>query len=93
MLYCRGGADIFDSSYGHDLQKMADAIAKLGYAPDAAKEAMDFLLTIRACQNRLEAMRDRLSPIFYAMEWWQSGDSSEEDFKEALGRYRGENPA
>jgi hypothetical protein len=89
-LYCKEGEEIFNYSCKEWLEKMADDLAKLGYADDAAKETMDLLLTIRAAQNRIESMKRRLNPVFHAMKWWQSCDSSEETFKNELKKYRGE---
>ncbi len=71
------------------IQQMADKLAMLGYAPDAASETMDLLLTLRMFECRLDAMLDRLRPIWKGIEWWDSADWSEETFKEALTRYRG----
>ena len=73
-----------------DLQVMADDLAKLGYAPDAAKETENLLLTVRQFDNRIQTMLDRMSPVWRAMEWWHSADSNEDDFKVALAKYRGE---
>lgn len=70
------------------IQDMADDLASLGYASDAAKETQSFLLSLRQCVNRLETMKDRLRPIWKAMEWWQSGDTGEDAFKKSLEKYR-----
>lgn len=72
------------------IQRMADRLAELGYAPDAAKETENLLLTIRAFHNRLTTMHDRLADIFKAVEWWDSCDSGEEGVKKALAKYREE---
>jgi len=71
------------------LQNMADDLAELGYANDVAKETEQLLLTVRSSLNRIKAMQERLEPVFHAMEWWKSCDSSEESLKEALKEYRG----
>lgn len=89
-LYCKEGEDIFSYSCKEWLERMSDDLSKLGYADDAAKETIQLLLTIRAAQNRIDVMKERLNPIFRAMEWWQSGDSGEECLKETLSEYRGE---
>lgn len=87
-LYCKDIGDLVNSE--KMLQTMADDLAFLGYAKDAAKETEEFLLTMRQFINRLETMRERLEPIWYAKEWWASGDQDENYFKEALKKYRGE---
>jgi hypothetical protein len=50
---------------------------------------MDLLLTLRQFNNRLDAMMDRLRPVWHAVEWWDSADWSEDSFKEELAKYRG----
>jgi Holliday junction resolvasome RuvABC DNA-binding subunit len=49
-----------------DLEDMADRLAALGYAQDAARETQALL------------------------EWWDSNDWSEDQVKEALAKYRGD---
>lgn len=75
------------------LQQMADDLAMLGYASDAAKETEDFLLTIRAFRNRMTTRLDRLWPVWKAMEWWKSYDSGEDAVQKSLREYRGEQGA
>ncbi len=70
------------------LQRMADRLAGLGYASDAAKETQGLLLEIRQAKNRIETRADRLNGIWRAIEWWDSHDSSEDDVKQALEEYR-----
>lgn len=70
------------------LQEMADRLAKLGYAEDAAKETMEVLLEIRQAKVRIGARQDRLRQIWQAVEWWDSGDWGEDGVKKALEAYR-----
>lgn len=72
------------------IQAMADRLAGLGYAKDAASETEEFLLTIRQFENRIYTMQKRLRNVWYAVEWWDSGDSGEDGVKLALKEYRGE---
>ena len=85
-LYCKDISELMNDM--HMLQAMADDLASLGYALDAAKETELFLLTLRQSTNRLEAMKERLEPVWKALEWWRSSDTNENDFKEALENYR-----
>jgi hypothetical protein len=71
------------------VQEMADRLAGLGYAKDAARETQVILLTLRQFSNRIEAMRERLSGVWEAVEWWDSNDRGEEGLKKALEVYRG----
>lgn len=72
-----------------DAQEMGDALAALGYAPDAARETFAVIAEVRAAEARMDALLKRLEPVWHAMEWWQSCDWSEEQFKRALAEYRG----
>lgn len=73
-----------------DLQDIADRLAGLGYAKDAALETQSLLLIIRQYENRIEAMKNRLDGVWKAIEWWDSADTNEDSFKEALEKYRGQ---
>jgi len=70
------------------IQNMADRLAGLGYAQDAAKETQELLLTLRQFDNRISAMQNRLSNVWHAVEWWDSCDSGEDGVKNALEKYR-----
>lgn len=74
------------------VQSMSDRLAGLGYAPDAAQETQELLLTLRQFENRIHAITKRLSPVWRAVEWWDSGDSGEDGLVRALAEYRGEKP-
>lgn len=87
-LCFKDSRDILDAE--EQLQQMADRLAKLGYASDAAKETEDTLLLIRQFRNRLDARIERLSGVWKGIEWWDSGDRGEEEFKRDLAEYRGE---
>lgn len=87
-LYCKDSSQLLSGDVDEELQRMADELAKLGYAADAAKETEALLLTIRQCRNRIEASRSRLESVWHAMEYWQSNDWGESSLKEALEAYR-----
>lgn len=76
----------------HHLEAMADRLAGLGYADDAAAETTDLLLTLREWQVRARAHVERLSDVWKAIEWWDSCDWGEERVHEALTAYRGDQP-
>jgi hypothetical protein len=80
--------DLFNMD--RQLQEMSDRLAGLGYADDAARETQEFILNLRQFRNRIEAAAKRLNGVWYAVEWWDSGDYGEEQVKEALAEYRGE---
>lgn len=73
-----------------DLEEMAEALAGLGYAQDAARETEELLVILRQWEVRASVRLDRLREVWKAMEWWRSCDRSEDQFKETLAEYRGE---
>ena len=82
--------DVSDlSNSQEDIQQMVDRLAGLGYAEDAARESEELLLTIRQYQTRINAMRSRLMWVWRSVEWWDSGNTSEEGVIQALSEYRG----
>lgn len=72
------------------IQEMADRLAGLGYASDAARETEELLLTLRQFENRINAMHSRLAGVWKAVEWWDSGDWLEDAVRDAIDKYRGE---
>jgi len=85
-LYSKDVEDLLHSQ--ETIQNMADRLAGLGYASDAAKETEIILLTLRQFENRISAMKERLSDVWHSVEWWDSCDSGEESVKNALEKYR-----
>lgn len=73
-----------------DLREMADRLAGLGYAEDAAKETEELLVFLNQWSVRAEVRMKRLSDVWKAIEWWDSSDYGEDDVHEALAKYRGE---
>lgn len=72
------------------LSDMAQRLAGLGYAADAAAETESLLLLLRQAEIRIQTRIDRLSKVWRAVEWWDSGDSGEDGLKQALSEYRSE---
>ncbi len=79
--------DLFESTT--ELEQMSERLATLGWASDAAAETDELILIIRAATNRVDARIKRLSPVWHAVEWWDSGDSGEDHLREELSKYRG----
>lgn len=70
------------------LREMADRLAGLGYAEDAAKETEELLVLLNQWCVRAEVRRSRLAGVWKAVEWWDSCDWGEDQVREALARYR-----
>lgn len=74
----------------HHLRNMADRLAGLGYAADAAEETEELLIMLRQWQIRAEVRVKRLEAVWKAVEWWDSADWGEDRVHAALRAYRGE---
>lgn len=71
-----------------DLREMADRLAGLGYARDAARETEELLTMLRQWKTRAEVRVKRLHGVWHAVEWWDSCDWGEDRVHEALAKYR-----
>lgn len=90
-LVHRDAGDLMgDGNAINDLQDMADRLAGLGWAADAAKDALDLIAIVRTQKARVDAALARLGPVLHAVEWWDSNDWSEGQVRETLAAYRGE---
>lgn len=74
----------------YSLEKMAARLAGLGWARDAARETEELLVMLRQWQVSADVRVERLREVWKAVEWWDSCDWSEEQVREALAKYRGE---
>lgn len=71
-----------------DIERMAEKLATLGYAKDAAKETSHLLARSRAFEVYVETAMERLREVWKAVEWWDSADWGEDSVKQALEEYR-----
>ncbi|MGW6578861.1 hypothetical protein ACWF76_05550 [Streptomyces globisporus] len=89
--YLYAAADLEDlQARRFDLEEMANRLAGLGYAQDAARETEELLVLYRQWETRAAVRMRRLTDVWHAVEWWDSNDSSETCVHEALAKYRGE---
>lgn len=72
------------------LREMADRLAGLDDAKDAAMETEQLLVMLQQWEVRARVRVDRLREVWKAVEWADSGDRSEGSIQEALATYRGE---
>lgn len=87
--YLCAAGDLDDlTSHRYDLCEMADRLAGLGYAQDAAAETEELLVLLRQWEIRAGVRLQRLQKIWQAVEWWDSADWSEDKVKAALAEYR-----
>jgi len=88
-LYCKEADDLLNME--DRIQEMADRLTGLRYASDAVRETQKLqklLLKLRQSKNQIDKVKDRLSAVWRAIEWWDSNDSNENGVKEALKEYR-----
>jgi hypothetical protein len=71
-----------------EVERMAARLAALDYAEDAARETEELLLIMRQARVRVQARLHRLSGVWHAVEWCDSGDSGEDGIKASLEKYR-----
>ncbi len=71
----------------HELEEMAERLAELPYATKAAADTAAVVETIRSAR----AQAERLARVWHIVEWWDSGDSGEDQAQEVIAAY--ENPA
>lgn len=84
-------ADISDlmNKHGEDLRNMVSALTDAG-ATDAAEETETIIAILRHFEVRMNARLARIQPVWKAVEWWHSGDTSRKDFEETIYEYRRE---
>ena len=86
-LCFKSAEDLFGDQ--EELEHMVDVLATLGYAQDAAEASARLLNEVRKAEVRINTLLEDLSPVWRAVEWWHSGDTSEDGFKRALDKWRG----
>jgi hypothetical protein len=69
------------------LQRMEAALIDAD-AADAAMETAAVFMVAEYALRQIEARRARLDRVWHAIEWWKSGDWSEDQFRAALAAYR-----
>ena len=90
-LFTKDASDLIAGYHvDEELRKMADRLAALGYAEDAARETEELICMIAQARVRIDVRAQRLRAVWKAVEWWDSGDNGEDGLQKALAAYRGE---
>ncbi|MFD0853580.1 hypothetical protein ACFQ07_15190 [Actinomadura adrarensis] len=76
----------------HHLKAMAERLAGLPYARDAAIETERIAAALERLEIQVTARAEALDDVWKAVEWWDSGDWGEDAVKKALAEYRGDQP-
>lgn len=66
-----------------NIQAMADRLAS-DNLPLAAKETQELLATLRMFKNRISVLKERLEPVWRAVEWCDSCDTTHKDYIEIV---------
>lgn len=75
-------------SHMSELEEMAERLAGLGYAQDAAAETYELLQKIRQYEIMTNVTVNRLAGVWRSVEYWDSADCGEEAVKNSLEEYR-----
>lgn len=69
------------------LEEMADYLNSSGYK-DVAKDVMRLVEYIKSARIRIETLHEMLSPVFKAVEWYDSSDCGKDSVSRAIEDYR-----
>ena len=69
------------------LQDMVDRLNSAGFK-DVAKDTQRLVEYIKLASIRIETLFETLSPVFKAVEWFDSGDWGEETLNNEILKYR-----
>ena len=86
-LYMRDPGEVMNG-YEGELASMREALVEAG-CEDAALATEQARLVLRHAYIQYEAARQALEGVWHAMEWWKSCDYGENQFREAVDKWRG----
>lgn len=86
-LYLKEIDDLMNGSSTELLQDMVDRLNSAGFK-DVAKDTQRLVEYIKLASIRIETLFETLSPVFKAVEWFDSGDWGEETLNNEILKYR-----
>lgn len=89
-LYCKDVDELMNGSSTELLQDMADRLNSAGFE-DVAKDTQRLVEYIKSASIRIETLFEALSPVFKAVEWFDSGDWGKETLNNEVLKYRKSN--
>jgi hypothetical protein len=89
-LYCKEIDELMNGSSTELLQDMVDRLNSAGFK-DVAKDTQRLVEYIKSASIRIETLFETLSPVFKAVEWFDSGDWGEETLNNEVLKYRKSN--
>ncbi len=86
-LFCKEIDELMNGSSTELLQDMVDRLNSAGFK-DVAKDTQRLVEYIKSASIRIETLFETLSPVFKAVEWFDSGDWGEETLNNEILKYR-----
>lgn len=86
-LFCKDIDELMNGSSTELLQDMVDRLNSAGFK-DVAKDTQRLVEYIKSASIRIETLFETLSPVFKAVEWFDSGDWGEETLNNEILKYR-----
>lgn len=86
-LYCKEIDELMNYSSVETLQDMVDRLNSTGFE-DVAQDTQRLVEYIKSARIRIETLFETLSPVFKAVEWFDSGDWGEETLNNEVLKYR-----
>ncbi len=86
-LCFKDAEDLFGGNGLSDLEHAARELADEG-AEDIAFIAQEILTIVRSQRHRVDARLKSIQPVLKELEWWRSCDSGEDQFHEAVAKWR-----
>lgn len=86
-LYSKEIDDLMNGPSTELLQDMVDRLNSAGFK-DVAKDTQRLVEYIKLASIRIETLFETLSPVFKAVEWFDSGDWGEETLNNEILKYR-----
>lgn len=86
-MFCKDIDELMNGSSTELLQDMVDRLNSAGFK-DAAKDTQRLVEYIKSASIRIETLFETLSPVFKAVEWFDSGDWGEETLNNEILKYR-----
>lgn len=86
-LFCKDIDELMNGSSTELLQDMVDRLNSAGFE-DVAKDTQRLVEYIKSASIRIETLFETLSPVFKAVEWFDSGDWGKETLNNEILKYR-----
>ena len=86
-LYSKDIDELMNGSSTELLQDMVDRLNSAGFK-DVAQDTQRLVEYIKSASIRIETLFETLSPVFKAVEWFDSGDWGEETLNNEILKYR-----